>query len=400
MPETDPFDADMPEQPAAPATLPPGTAVLQVIPSLVTGGAERGCVDVAAAIMAAGGRAVVASEGGPMTRELDRARAEHVVLPLASKNPLVIRRNIARLEALIRSHRIDIVHARSRAPAWSAYFAAQRAGVPFMTTFHAPYGGRGRLKRLYNSVMARGERIIAISDFIARHVQENYRVDPARIRTIHRGIDLSIFTPASVSPERMVQLMRRWAVPDGTPVVMLPGRLTRWKGAPVLIKAMELLGRRDVCCVLVGSEQGRTGFREELLREVRARGLEGMVRLVGDCNDMPAAYMLADVVVSASTEPEAFGRVIVEAQAMGRPTIVSDTGAVDETIVRGQTAWVVPPNDPATLAQAIAQALALTPEEREAIGAASMAHARAKFERWRMCAETLAVYAELVAGRR
>jgi glycosyltransferase involved in cell wall biosynthesis len=267
-----------------------------------------------------------------------------------------------------------------------------------MTTFHAPYNAQNRLKRLYNSVMARGDRVIAISDFVARHVTSTYGTDPARIRTIHRGIDLEAFNPARVTAERMIKLARRWAVPDGVSVVMLPGRLTRWKGAQVLLRALERLGRRDVCCLLVGADQGRDRYKDEIMAEIRARGLEGVVRLTGNCDDMPSAYMLADVVISASIEPEAFGRVIVEAQAMGRPTIVSDIGAVDETVGRGRTAWVVPAGDADALSAAIGQALALGTDEREALGAAAIEHVRERFDRRTMVARTIEVYRELLGA--
>jgi glycosyltransferase involved in cell wall biosynthesis len=196
----------------------------------------------------------------------------------------------------------------------------------------------------------------------------------------------------------MIKLARRWAVPDGVSIVMLPGRLTRWKGAQVLLRALERLGRRDVCCLLVGADQGRDRYKDEIMAEIRARGLEGVVRLTGNCDDMPSAYMLADVVVSASIEPEAFGRVIVEAQAMGRPTIVSDIGAVDETVGRGRTAWVVPPGDADALSAAIGQALALDTDEREALGAAAMDHVRERFDRRTMVARTIEVYRELLGA--
>ncbi|UEM03093.1 glycosyltransferase family 4 protein [Skermanella rosea] len=373
--------------------------VLQVLPALVTGGAERGAIDVAAALHHAGGTPLVASAGGPMARELERWRIPHFTLPLDSKNPLTLWRNVDRLSRIIREHRVDIVHARSRAPAWSAYGAARRTGVPFMTTFHAPYNFSGKSKRFYNSVMARGDRVIAISEFIRDHILSNYRIDPDRIRVIHRGIDSNSFAPDRVSPERVIQLARAWRLPDGHQVIMLPGRLTRWKGQTVLIDALARLGRKDVCCLMVGSDQGRAGYRQELEEQVRRLGLEGVVRLVDHCNDMAAAYMLADVVVSASSDPEAFGRVIVEAQAMGRPVIVTNHGAVRETVVAGETAWVVPPNDADALAEALGEALALDADQRAVLGERAMAYVNSRFTRDRMCRDTLAVYGELMAER-
>jgi glycosyltransferase involved in cell wall biosynthesis len=374
--------------------------VLQVLPALVTGGAERGAIDVAAALHQAGGTPLVASAGGPMARELERWRVPHFTLPLDSKNPLVMRRNVDRLSRIIREHDVDIVHARSRAPAWSALGAARRTGVPFMTTFHAPYNFSSKLKRFYNSVMAKGDRVIAISEFIRDHIIANYEIDPARIRVIHRGIDVNHFSPDRVSPERVIQLAKTWRLPDDHQVIMLPGRLTRWKGQTVLIDALAKLGRRDVLCLMVGSDQGRAGYRQELEEQTKRLGLEGVVRLVDHCNDMPAAYMLADVVVSASSDPEAFGRVIVEAQAMGRPVIVTNHGAVRETVIAGETAWAVPPNDADALAEALADALSLDAGQRAILGDRAMAYVNARFTKDRMCADTLAVYDELLAEKK
>lgn len=374
--------------------------VLQVLPALVTGGAERGCVDVAKALAAAGGTALVASEGGPLVRELERGGARHFTLPLNTKNPLRIRRNATRLAELIREWDVDIVHARSRAPAWSAWLAARRTGVHFMTTFHAPYNFSNALKRHYNSVMARGERVIAISSFIADHIRANYPVAPGAIRLIHRGIDLNIFSPDQVAPSRLIQLAKSWRLPDDRKVVMLPGRLTRWKGQAVLLEALGKLKRRDVHCVLVGSDQGRTGYRRELEAMIERLGLTGAVLIADHCNDMPAAYMLANVVVSASSDPEAFGRVIVEAQAMGRPVIVTNHGAVGETVVAGHTAWTVPPSDPNALADALTQALALDDAQRAELASRAIAHVSGRFTREKMCADTLAVYRELMDEER
>jgi glycosyltransferase involved in cell wall biosynthesis len=374
--------------------------VLQVLPTLVTGGAERGALDVAAALAQAGGTPIVASAGGPMARELERWHVRHITLPLDSKNPLVMRLNMHRLEKLIREFNVDIVHARSRAPAWSAWGAARRTGARFMTTFHAPYNFSGNLKRFYNSVMVRGERVIAISGFIRDHILENYRVDPSAIRLIHRGIDLNHFAPDRVSPERVIALARAWRLPDDCHVVMLPGRLTRWKGQTVLIDALARLDRDDVVCLMVGSDQGRTGYRQELEGQASRLGLGGRVRLVDHCNDMAAAYMLADVVVSASSDPEAFGRVIVEAQAMGRPVIVTNHGAVQETVIPGETAWTIPPNDADALALALGEALALDTDQRAVLGERAMAFVTARFSRERMCQDTLAVYAELLEEKK
>ena len=197
---------------------------------------ERGTIDIAGAVAGAGGTAIVASEGGQLERFLERAGAEHLTLPLASKNPFVMRRNAARLAEVIKQHGVDIVHARSRAPAWSARAAARRTGRRFVTTFHGAYPISSPLKRAYNGIMTRGERVIAPSEFIAGHIRENYKVDPERLRVIQRGVDLEVFDPAHVSPQRVIQLATKWRVPDGVPLVMLPARFARWKGQTLLLE--------------------------------------------------------------------------------------------------------------------------------------------------------------------
>jgi glycosyltransferase involved in cell wall biosynthesis len=368
--------------------------VLQVLPRLVQGGVERGTVDVAAALVAAGRNAVVASEGGPMVRELDRIGATHIVLPLASKNPFVIRANVDRLAALIAKLDVDIVHARSRAPAWSARYAAKRVGCHFVTTFHNAYGLGSVLKRHYNAVMATGERVIAISNFVADHVASVYGVSPERLRIIPRGVDVSRFDPDTVSPERMIRLMRAWRLPDGAHTVLLPGRLTRWKGQLVFIEAMARLRRPDVHAVILGA--GKARYRRELEAAIAASGGGAIFRFVDDCADMGAAYMLADIVVSASTSPEGFGRVIVEAQAMGRPVIATAHGGAQETILPGETGWLVAPGDAPALAAALAQALDQDEATRLAMSRREIAHVRAQFTSALMAARTLAVYDELM----
>ncbi len=368
---------------------------LQVLPSLFSGGAERGTVELAGALVAAGWTSYVASGGGPLECEIARAGATHLTLPLASKNPLIMRRNTVALIRLIRQLGVDIVHARSRAPAWSACAAARATGRRFVTTFHNAYGARTALKRRYNSVMARGDRVIAISDFVADHAVNIYGVGRDRLRTIPRGVDLEVFDQNRVGAQRIINLARQWRLPDGPPVVMLPGRLTRWKGGLDFIAAIATLGRRDICCVLVGFEQ-RPGFRRELEAAIRENGLPGIFRIVEECRDMPAAYMLADVVVSASRDPEGFGRIIVEAQAMGRPVVATDHGGARETVVPGVTGWLVPPRDPAALTAAIGEALGLAAHERRQLAERSIAHIAARYTSEEMCAGTIRVYEELL----
>lgn len=369
--------------------------VLQVLPALEMGGVERGTVQTAAALTAAGWEATVASSGGMMTRELFRAQARHVDLPLAAKQPFRMLRNAGALAKLIKRQRIDLVHARSRAPAWSALRAAQSTKKPFVTTFHNVYG-QNRIKHYYNAVMAKGDRVIAISNFVADHVREVFGVGEDRLLTIYRGIDVNIFDPANVSAERMITISRAWRLDDDRPVIILPGRFTSWKGQSVIIDALRILGRQDVCCVLVGGDQGRVKYRAELEAQVTKYRLGPVVRFADHCTDMAAAYMLADVVVSASTRPEGFGRVVVEAQAMGRPVIATDHGGARETIWPGKSGWLVPPKDPEALAAAIDRAIGLNKGEREVVAQNGRNNVRQNFTVDLMCRHTLDVYRSLL----
>jgi glycosyltransferase involved in cell wall biosynthesis len=371
--------------------------VLQVLPSLNTGGVERGTVEIANAVAGANGTAIVASAGGRMVPLIETAGGLHVALPLTTKNPLGIWRNARRLEALIRQHHVSIVHARSRAPAWSAWLACQRTGVPFVTTYHGTYSETLPFKRHYNAVMARGEIVIAASRYIASLVADRHQVDPARIRVIPRGVDPSEFDPDAISNDRTARLARDWRLPDGASMVMLPGRLTAWKGHTILLAAIARLGHRDVLCVMVGSDQGRHHYVQQLQRQAARLGIADRIRLVGQCDDMPAAFQLSDVVVHASTQPEAFGRVVIEAQAMRRPVIAADLGGPVETVQHGITGWRVAPGDPDALAAAIARALDLDPAAREAVGQ----RARDAVPTVRaMQQATLEVYADILRAHR
>jgi glycosyltransferase involved in cell wall biosynthesis len=373
--------------------------VMQIIPELGPGGAEQGCIDVASALVQAGARALVVSAGGPRVGEIIRSKAEFIPMPVHSKNPWDMYCNIKRIKRLITAWNVDIVHVRSRAPAWSAYYACKGTTARFMTTVHAPYNQGGAFKNAYNSIMTKGERVIVISEHVGKYVTDNFNVDPKRLRLIHRGIALDRFHPTMVGMQRMATLLRDWRIDDGAQIILLPGRITRWKGHHVLLEAMARLQRPDVFCVLLGSDQGRTEYRAELEAQIGKLGLTGQVRIIDHCNDMPAAYMISTVVVSASTDPEGFGRVPVESQAMGRPIIATDHGGAQETIVRGETGWLIPPNDAGAMAEAMRQALALTPQQRAVLATKSMNHVANNFTREKMCDETLSVYAEILAEK-
>ncbi|MBX2833975.1 MAG: glycosyltransferase family 4 protein [Micavibrio sp.] len=372
--------------------------IMQIIPELGPGGAEQGCIDIAAELVNCGAQAIIVSNGGARVPELARIGAVHINLPVHTKNPVLMWKNINQLRKIIHRYGVNVVHARSRAPAWSAYYACRKTSAHFMTTCHAPYNISGDAKKFYNSSIAQGERVIAISNYVANYLHEHYGLGEEKIRLIPRGIPMDRFHPTAVTPQRMITLASEWRIPDGANIVMLPARLTRWKGHSVLIEAMAKLRRPDLFCVIIGSDQGRKEYREELVKLIEGHGLSGKVRLVDHCNDMPAAYMLSTVVVCPSTDPEGFGRVPVEAQAMGRPIIASDHGGAQETIVRGQTGWLTAPGNAGELAESIEEALSLNATQRAMLATRAMTHVAANFTKEQMADRTLDVYAELMRG--
>lgn len=382
----------------------PRPAILQVVPALETGGAERTTVDVARAVVAAGGRAIVASRGGRMVAELEAAGGTHFEMAVHSKNPVVMALNVERLARLIAREKVGLVHARSRAPAWSALAAARRAKIPFVTTYHSRVREKPRLKVFYNSVMTRGDAVIANSQFTAGRIRAIHAPDEARIFTVPRGVDIDGLAPEAVAPGRVEALCGRWGLDgDAGTVFLHPARLTRWKGQSVSIEAARLLRTRGVTgfsVLLAGDAQGRDNYAAGLRQEILLADLEAHVRLVGHCDDMAAAYALSDVVLSPSIEAEPFGRTAVEAQAAARPVIVSDAGGQRETVLTAAgaaTGLCVPPGDAGALADAMAQLIALGPEGRAAMGARGRAHAAAHYSVAAMCNTTLGIYARLLA---
>ena len=374
--------------------------IMQIIPELGIGGAEQGCIDIASEIVKSGARSIVVSNGGSRVPDLLRIKSDHIDLPVHSKNPLTIWRNIQRLKKLITQHDVDIVHVRSRAPAWSAYWACKAMRTPFVTTVHAAYkGNQNRVKRWYNSVMTRGTRVIAISNFIGDYVREFFDVDPRNLITIPRSVDLEKFQPELVTAERAMNLAKQWRAPDGVPLILMPGRVSRIKGHQVLIDALEKLGRRDIFCIMVGPNQGRNEFQEELEASIEEKNLSGIVRIVDNCTDMPAAYYLSSIVVAPSIIPEGFGRTPIEAQAMGRPVIASDYGGFKETVIHKQTGWLFSVGDADSLAESLRQALAMNDEQRADLATRSIAHVSDNFTKDKMCNATMEVYADILRAK-
>jgi glycosyltransferase involved in cell wall biosynthesis len=348
--------------------MPRPPAILQVLPALDSGGVERGTLEIAEAQVAAGFRAVVASRGGRLVPELEALGATQITLPLDAKSPFALWRNAAALAEVAGEHGVALIHARSRAPAWSALRAARRLGLPFVTTYHGTYGEGLPGKRLYNSVMARGDRVIAISRFIAGLIEARHGTDPSRIRVIPRGVDGRRFDPRLVAPERVAAQRDAWQVPAGAPVLLLPARLSRWKGQATLIEA---LAEAPGVAVLAGDLAGRDAYVAELRLLAVKRGVADRVRFAGHVADMPAALLAADVVIHGSTQAEAFGRAVTEAQAMARPVIAADLGGPRETVRHGETGWLVPPGDASALAAGIRDVLALPEAACRAVGEAA-----------------------------
>ena len=389
---------------AAAQALPPGTTILQVLPALGHGGVERGTVEVAEAIVAAGGRAIVASAGGPNVQGLERAGGEHVALPVGAKSPWAIAANRRRLSQLLVERDVSLVHARSRAPAWAARAAARKAGLPFVTTYHGAYNEGSWFKKRYNRIMAAGDRVIAISDFIARLIEARYGTPAERIRTIHRGADLAVFDPAAIAEERLDHLRRQWGVAEGSRIVLLPARLTRWKGQELLLRAFAAIQAepyaQDIVLVLAGGGAKGSSFVKELEALTAGLGIESSrVRLPGHCDDMAAAMLLATLVVSASLEPEAFGRTVAEAGAMGTPVIAPNHGAAPEIVLHEATGWLVPPGDVGALVAALANALRCPAAELQMMGERAKGRVASHFSVAAMQTQTLAVYRELLCKK-
>lgn len=379
--------------------------ILQVIPSLHTGGAERTAIDIGEAVLERGWVSIVASAGGRMVDQLTAGGSSHVTMPLDSKNPLTIWRNAARLVRLIKNQDINLIHARSRAPAWSCLLAARRTGIPFVTTYHGAYNQNSALKGLYNSVMARADTVIANSQWTADLIVSRNPWAKDRIEVIHRGTDFETFHLENIADNRLEKLRRQWTItPDDIVIVQL-ARLTTWKGQGVVIKACAELIKDfpHLKIVLAGDHQGRDEYLAGLQQKIEQHGLQGRVILPGHCDDPAAAMAVADLVVVASIEAEAFGRAAVEAGALEKPVIVTRIGAVGETVLAPEdvdkdqfTGWKVTPGDAQDLAKTLRHCLSLSPDQRHLIGQRARQHGQKNFSLRQMCSKTLTIYDKLL----
>lgn len=383
-------------KPPAMASKPPVT-VLQLIPALNDGGTEEGAVQMALYLKQQGWRPLVASNGGKKVDILEKNGVPHLLIPLQRKAPWMIALNAWRLFKVIKEAKVGLVHARSRAPAWAGWIACKLSGVPFVTTFHGTYNLQGGwLKRFYNSVMVRGELVIANSQFIASHVIENYNISPQKVVVAQRGVDAERFDVGKFDEKDRIAVRRELDVGEKVPLVMLVGRLARWKGQELLLRAMALISTQPWKLALVGGDGGRSHFTEKLEKMAENLGILDKVVFTGSRQDVPRLLSAANLGLSCSIEPEAFGRVAIEAMAMGVPVIATGLGGSLETIIEGKTGWLVHPDangmiTPQALAERIAKSLKDLPQMAR-MGRAARSHVLAHFTAAKCCAAEMRAY--------
>ena len=377
--------------------------VLQVIPKLGYGGAETGCFDLAHYLYENNYKSYIATSGGPLLKYLNRKKVTLFRLPVHSKNPILIIINSFILIFLIIAYNIDIVHARSRAPAWSCFIATKFTRRKFVTTFHGTYNFNSSLKKWYNSVMLRSDLIIAGTNFIFSHIQSKYAGylnSKKKFLVIFRGINLEYFNPKRIKENDKYLLKKKWEIDENKKIILLPGRLTSWKGQEMFIEAISNLKNdssfSDFVAVILGSDQGRKIYKKKLLRLVEQHRLNNNIIFVEHLDLMPIAYEISDIIVSASIEPEAFGRVSVEAQAMEKPIVASDIGGSKETIINGKTGFLFEAGNPKKLSEKLNEVLNLSEVTRNGIGAEGRKNVIAKFNVEKMCYSTYSEYNKLI----
>ena len=366
--------------------------IAQILPALVSGGVERGTVETAAAICKHGGRAIVISSGGPMVRHLDRMGIKHHTVDVHSKNPLRWPKIRSQLKDIFISEGVGLVHVRSRAPAWIALPVAASLGIATVSTVHGRFVARSVFKRHYNGKLLKTDHVIAISNYVKSVITSQFFGIEERLSVVHRGVDIDLFNPKNVNQARIVNFVDDLAVPEDVPVIMLPARGTRWKGHHILLEALAAIKDLPFICLMIGAGDGKQEFVNELVRFGQNLGLEGRFRLLPIVEDMPAAMMVADVVVMPSITPEPFGRVALEAQAMGRPIIAFDHGGAVESIIPGKTGWLANSGSVRSLADALAAALSLGPRQRQKLALAARHHIEENFSTDVMCAQTIKIY--------
>ena len=377
--------------------------ILQVIPKLGYGGAETGCYDIAHYLPEKNCKSFIVTSGGELTKFIDKEKVKLIRLPVHSKNPLLIFLNSIALIGIILFFNISIVHARSRAPAWSCLMATKLTGKKFVTTFHGTYNFSGKLKKIYNSVMVRSDLIIAGSNFIFSHIKDNYskfmKLDK-KFLVIFRGINVDYFDPSTKLESDEKKLLQKWEINKEKKIILLPGRLTSWKGQELLIEAINLvkieLGYEAFNVVILGSEQGRKLFKKKLIRLSEQYRLTNQIKFIDHCKDMALAYQVSDIVISSSIEPEAFGRVAVEAQSMEKLIIASNIGGSNETIINEKTGFLFESGDANSLSKRIIQSITMDETSLKLIGKEGRKNILKKFNVEKMCFSTYSEYMRLL----
>ena len=377
--------------------------VLQVIPKLGYGGAETGCYDIAHYLPENNCESYIVTSGGELLKFIDKKKVKIIKLPVHSKNPLIIFINFLALIFIILINNISIVHARSRAPAWSCLIASKITGRKFVTTFHGTYNFNSKIKKFYNSVMVRSDLIIAGSNFIFSHIKENYTKylnAKKKLLVIFRGINVDYFDPTTKLDSDEKKLLKKWEIEKDKKIILLPGRLTVWKGQEVFIEAINLvnieLGYEAFNVVILGSDQGRDLYKKKLIRLTEQYRMTKQVKFIDHCKDMALAYKISDIVVSASIEPEAFGRVAVEAQSMEKPIIASNIGGSNETVVDEKTGFLFDSNNSKSLGEKIIKILSMDKTSLKSIGTEARKNIIQKFNVEKMCFSTYSEYKRIL----
>ena len=378
--------------------------VLQVIPKLGFGGAETGCYDLAHFLAEQKCKSFLITSGGELLKFVRRDKVKIIRLPVQSKNPIIILINFIIIFLIILFYKIDIVHARSRAPAWSCLLACFFSRKIFVTTFHGTYNFSSKLKLFYNSIMVRSKLIIAGSNFIFNHINENYKkflnIPKSKLMVIFRGINLEYFNSQNVSKTKVNNLAQNWKIDKNNFIILLPGRLTKWKGHEVFIEALNLLiekyNKNNFHAVILGSDQGRTVYSKKLLLLVERYRLNKKLTFIKNCKEMPVAYKLADIAISCSIEPEAFGRVAIEAQAMNKPIIASNLGGSKETVLNNKSGLLCKPDDAHELARNINKLMETNKESLSLMGEHGRKNIEKKFNVDQMCQTTFTEYKKLL----
>ncbi len=377
--------------------------VLQVIPKLGYGGAETGCYDIAHYLAEKDCGSFIATSGGDLLKFVKKNKVGILKIPVQSKNPILIFLNSIILSFFIIIKKISIVHARSRAPAWSCYFACLLTNRVFVTTFHGTYNFKSKIKKFYNSIMLRSKLTIAGSNFIFDHINENYSEylnKKKKLRVIFRGINVDYFSQKNISILKQEKLKREWNLDTNKFTILMPGRLTYWKGQEKFIESLNILiedyNKSDFQAILLGSDQGRKVYTKKLYSLVERYSLTKKIKFINNCREMPLAYSLTDVVVSASIEPEAFGRVAVEAQSMSKPIIASNIGGSKETVLNKKTGFLYKHDDPRELAKNLNTVIELSQEELKFIGNEGRKNITKKFDVEVMCDSNLREYKKLL----